>query len=471
MDILMVSAELAPFVRASEAADNVAALAKALRQLGHNVTVAMPRYPGFEASGLLLARRLTPLPLGPESELTVFDGQLPSGVALVLFDAPGLFDRPGVYGEGEQEYPDNEQRFELLSRAAVALAAQRAEQGKPFNVMHLHDWPAALVPLFSWGEGALPTVLTVHDVRRQGVFNPEVLSRLSLARDAELRLGDRLNVLKAGLELADAVTTVSSRYADDLKKPEVSGQLASVVERLHDRILGITHGVDYSIYNPATDSALEARYDAEDASGKYRSKVAMLRKLELELEVDRPLVVAIGELSTAGAADVLFDALPMIMKNDLAFVVAGSGEAELMRRFAEQRAEYAEDFAFVQNPDANELRRLYAAADFVIVLSRNEPCATRQLYAQRYGALPIAYAIGGVCDTVVDADAEYETGTGFLFDELSAEALGATVTRALSAFTSPAWPRLRRRVMRLDVAWDRPARRYAQVYRQITQKS
>src|SRR5436190_4265451 len=168
MDILMVAAELGPYARASNAGDAVLALSKSLRQLGHQVTLALPRYPTFEAHGLLVARRLTPLVLGGELEVTVFDGQLSSGVALVLFDVPGLYEEPAMLAEGASALA-NLERSEILCRAAAALIRQRAQQQKPFDAVHLHDWPAALVPHYA-GDSAPPCVLTVHDVRRQGRF-------------------------------------------------------------------------------------------------------------------------------------------------------------------------------------------------------------------------------------------------------------------------------------------------------------
>jgi starch synthase len=466
MDILLVCAECGPYVRETAAADATGALGKALCQLGHRVTLAAPRHQGFEAGGLLVARRLIPLVLASGKEVNVLDGQLASGVALVLFDLPGLFDRLGVYGEQGVDYPDNAARFAAFAHAVAALVRQRADQNQPFEVVHAHDAAAALVPL-ALGDARAPCVLTIHDVTRQGAVASGEPATLGFPDTRSLELGGGLNVLASGIRLAGAVTTVSARYAEELRNPALSGELASVIAEKSEPVIGIVNGVDYATCNPATDTALESRFDAEDASNKGRAKVSALGKFELELEVDRPLLVAVDGLADSVGGDILCDALPELLKHDIALVVTGRGTPEEVARFEALQAEYRGDYALVVAPDEQTQRRLYAAADIAIIMARHEPCGTRQLFAQRYGAVPVAVAIGGLTDTIVDADSELETGTGFLFDELSAEALVGAVERALSAYASAGFMRLRRRIMRLDVAWDRPARRYMQVYRKL----
>jgi len=296
MDILIVTAEFSPLARASDAADAVASLAKALRQLGHDVTVAMPRFSDAERVGLMFARRLTPLSLPAGGEVTVYDGQLPSGVRMALFDAPALFDRKGVYGEDDKPFSDNAKRFGLLSQAAVALLRQRESQGGAFDLLHLHDWPAALVPLvLRRAPGPdVPTVLTIHDVRRQGVFGARDLDSLGLGRDVYadegVKLNSRVNVLKGGVLAADAVTTVSPAYAREMCSEAVAGPLAMILSGLVRPVVGIANGIDYATNNPATDPLIVSRFDAEDASNKGRSKTALIRELGLELELSQPLL-------------------------------------------------------------------------------------------------------------------------------------------------------------------------------------
>ena len=466
MDILLALAELAPYVRETEASDSASALVKALRQLGHRVTVAAPRSPGFEAGGLLAARRLTPLSLGDGSEVNVLDGQLASGAELVLFDLPGLFDRAGVYGESGLEYADNAWRFAAFGRAVAALVAQRAEQGKAIDVVHAHDAVACLVPLALRGQ-RVPVVFTIHDIDRRAEFPAAARSGLGFPDLSSLELNGGLSGLSSALSLSSAVTTVSAHYAREILDPARSGSLAAALSALAEPVLGIPGGVDYATCNPATDTALESRFDAEDPSNKGRSKVSVLKKLELELAVDRPLFVAIGDLQAQHAGDALFAALPEILKLDLALVVANTGSPTGSERFERFAREYSGDLACVTSVDERLARQLYAGSDLALVLPSGGPGGNRQLFAQRYGAVPIAYASGALVDAIVDADAELETGTGFLFDSLEPEPLLGGISRAFSAYGSPKFSRLRRRVMRLDLAWDRPARRYVQLYRKL----
>jgi starch synthase len=435
MDVLMVTAELAPFARVTDAGDVVFALAKGLKQLGHRVTVALPRYAAFEEHGLLLARRLTPLPVDG-SEVTVFDGQLSSGVELVLFDVPGL-SAPGELAVGE---PPSDQlaAFDRLGRAAAALVRQRREQ-QPFEIVHAHDWAGGLVAPHL-GTGAPPLVLSVYDAR--------------------------CSALKVALGSARCVVSPSPSYAAMLAEPAVSGPLASAFSALPEPVFGIASGLDYATHNPATDAVLEARYDAEEPSAKARTKGVVLRELRLELDILKPLVLFAGPLDRAHGADALLEALPELLRLPAAFVVAASGSTRLLSEFQALAAERPELLACLVAKDEAAVRRLHAAADLALVLPRDAPCETAQLVAQRYGALPVAFAAGTVVDTVVDCDAALETGTGFLFDGLEGDALVGAVQRALSASAAEEpWARLRRRVMRLDLSWDRPARRYAQVYR------
>jgi starch synthase len=472
MDILMVAAELSPYVRATEAADAIAALSKTLRQLGHEVTLALPRYPGFEEHGLLVARRLTPLTLLDGTELTLLDGQLSSGVRLVLFDAPDLYQRPGVFGEDGKDYPDNAMRFGKLAQAAAALVCQRAEQGQQFDVVHLHDWPTALVPvaLSRMADLPVPTVLTVHDMRRQGVFPAKELPALGVPKemntDTGLKLDGKVNVLKGGILFSDVVATTSEAFIDELARDDKLGALPRFVERRGVAITGVLNGIDYATLNPATDPILKSRYDAEDAACKGIVKTDLLRSLQLQVETSRPLVVAFGEIRKETGLDVLVSAIGTLMDSDLTLVVAGEGGATLVKKVQAQAKRRPETLAYIDRVDAAGARRLVGAADLCVICNRHSPAGTRTALASRYGAVPVARATGAVSQIVVDCDSQLETGTGFLFDELTAEALTAAVQRGVAAYLHPGWEQLRRRVMRQDLGWDRPARRYVQLYKQ-----
>jgi starch synthase len=472
MDILMVAAEVSPYARETPAADSVASLAKTLRQLGHDVTLALPRYPGFEAQGLLMARRLSPIVVEDGTELSVFDGQLPSGAHLVLFDAPESFQRAGIYGEQGKDYSDNGKRMSLFAQATVAWLRERAREGQGFDVVHLHDFAAAPVAAALGADSGLPipNVLTIHDVRRQGDLSAReysVVRPLSEPGLAEcFKLGSRVNLLKAGIQCTDVLTTVSPSYAEQLRSEELSGALARVIAESDPPLIGLENGIDFATYNPTTDPALVSHYTAEDVANKGRCKTALIRQAGLELETDRPLVTASGELTREHGFDLVADAAASLLKGYVSLVVAGTPGPGTKRKLAAARKHFADTFALIESVDDALLRRLVAGADLVICADETQPFYAAPLIAQRYGALPVARAVGSVRDTLVDCDAALETGTGFAFRERSGEALLAAVQRGLAATRSPAWPALRRRVMRRDLGWDRATRRYLQVYRQ-----
>ncbi|MBK6459947.1 MAG: glycogen synthase [Myxococcales bacterium] len=484
MDILFAVTELAPYVKVGGLADVALSLTKALRALGHKVTVIVPRFPGFEAGGLLVARRLTPLRLAHGDatvEVTLYDGRLASQVDLLLVDVPSgpaLWNRPHVYGPAGEEYPDNARRFAVFSRAVAEVARLRAREGMPFDVVHLNDWPTALAAKYMQDarvEGTR-TVLTLHNAAHQGVFPKEAMTDLGLPWSdftvEGLEFYGDVSLLKQGIVSADVVSTVSPHHAAELVTAAGGFRLDGVL-RAKGRLTGVLNGVDYAVWNPATDPHLPARYDAEDPSAKARCKAAFRKELGLSLQPDgAPLIVSVGRLVAQKGTDLLLGALPRLLRStDAQVVVCGDGDAALIEQLEAAATKSRGRVAFLRAAPEAVVHRAYAAADLVVVPSRYEPCGLVQLYAQRYGALPVAHATGGLVDTVVDCDAKLQTGTGFSFDEPTEEALIGAVLRALAAREHPAFPALVRRVMRADRGWERAARQYEALYRAATRAS
>jgi starch synthase len=475
MEILFATTELAPYAKVGGLADVSAALPKHLKMLGHRVTVVMPRYPAFEDAGIMVARRLTPLKLelgGKTFDVTVYDGRLSSQVEITLIESPGLFDKKDVYTDDAKV---DGQRFAVLSRAIAELAKQRADAGAPFDVVHLNDWPTALAAKHMKDLGvATKTVLTIHNVAHQGVLPRDMLGALGLAKEdftiAGAEFYEQINVLKQGIVSADVVTTVSPTYAQEIQTEEHGKKLHGVLQS-KGKVVGIVNGVDYGVWNPATDSNLVARFDAEDASNKARCKGALQKELGLPLDADVPLVANVGRIVEQKGTDLVADLIPKLARgSDAQIVVAGDGDAALIARLEAALTRAPGRGVFVRAASEPLVHRIFAGADIVLVPSRFEPCGLVQLYAQRYGALPVARATGGLVDTVVDCDAKLETGTGFLFEEPTVDALFGTVQRAVAGYATPRWPSLRRRVMRLDRGWERAARQYEQTYRAMTQR-
>ncbi len=466
----MACSGVAPILKSGDSADAVAALAKTLGRLEHQVTIAMPRYPQVDEAGLMLARRLTALkvPLGDEVlEATLYDSRLGSGVELLFIDLPGLFDDAEPAGLNGGPTPADARRYGLFCRALAAFVAKRAQTGTPLDAVHAHDWQTALLP-FLLRDSDVRTVLTVHDAAHQGRFAKEAVDAIGLSWDDfhpdGLEFYGELNLLKAGLVGADVVTTVSPTYGAELAQPSSGHGLDGVFQKRSEDLVTIVNGIDYARWSPATDPHLAARYDAENVANKGRCKAALLLELDLPLEPDRPLLVCLGPVSEEQGSDLLAEALWDIVRSDVRVVIAGEGDPELTAKLEQVAANLPGEATFLGAASEPLTHRLIAAADAVLVPARSAPCGLVQQHAQRYGALPIAHAVGGLTDTIVDADAHGETGTGFLYDEPTAGGLTGAVTRAVAAMRAPSWAALRRRAMRLDLSWERPARRYARLY-------
>jgi starch synthase len=474
MEILHVATELSPYAKVGGLADVVSALTKNLRLLGHKVTLAIPRYPQLD-QGLLLARRLTPLAFelgGKRHEATLFDGRLASGVELLVVDLPGLFDRPGIYGQNGIDFPDNPERFALFSRAVAELALHRSQGQAPFAVVHAHDWPTALVPYFLRRSTTRPgTVLTLHNIAHQGIVPRDRIPALGISWEdfhmEGVEFFGQANLLKAGIVSADALTTVSETYARDILGPSHGCRIDGVLRSRHAALTGIVNGVDSSVWNPATDPAIAARFDVEDITNKARCKGALLAELGFEVGSGRPLAIFVGRLTHQKGADLLLSALPRLLAAEFTVAIAGDGDEALVKELTVAAEKSRGRVSFQRGASESLVHRMFAGADLALMPSRFEPCGLVQLYAQRYGVLPVAHATGGIVDTVVDSDAALETGTGFLFDEATTSSLVAAAQRARVAYDSPRWRGLVRRVMRLDRGWERPARRYEQIYRQV----
>jgi starch synthase len=264
------------------------------------------------------------------------------------------------------------------------------------------------------------------------------------------------------------VTTVSPTYAREIQTPQHGARLDGVLRDRGASLVGITNAVDYAVWNPATDAAIASRYDAEDLSNKARCRGALQKEVGLPLDTEAPLVAYVGRMVEQKGTDLLAGALPRLLRGtDAQFVIAGDGEPAMITAIEAAAAKSHGRAVFVRAASEALVHRMFAAADLVLVPSRYEPCGLVQMYAHRYGALPVARATGGLVDTIVDCDAKLETGTGFLFDEPTADALLAATERAIAARLLPRWPALVRRVMRSDRSWDRPARRYEQLYRSL----
>jgi len=476
--IAFVASECVPFAKTGGLADVIGALPKALAAAGHDVVVLLPRYRVTKPGPVLPSIKSLTVPLGvgalpPQFKYAaVQDGGDAGGVRHYLIDCPEFFDRPGLYGERGEDYPDNAERFGAFCLAAVELMKRSTT---PPDVIHCHDWQSALVPvylrtLYQHDPFFSPTsvLLTVHNLGYQGVFPPGVLPRLAI--DPRLMVMDglefwgKVNLLKGGLFYADFLSTVSPTYAREIQTREFGHGLEGVLQKRSRRLTGILNGVDYEAWNPASDALLAANYTPEDLAGKLISKKALLEKMGVaEPRLDRPVIGMISRFDRQKGFDLIADAAEELMAEELYLVVLGTGDPVYEDFFRALAARYPGQVLIRIAYDNTLAHQIEAGSDMFLMPSRYEPSGLNQLYSLKYGAVPVVRATGGLEDSVREFDGQ--SGTGFKFADYSAVALLGALRRALAAYRQPEiWRRVTANGMQQDFSWTVSAAQYASIY-------
>jgi starch synthase len=472
--VLFVCAELYPLAKTGGLADVCAALPRALARKGLDVRVMLPAYP----CALAGIEGLLPV-LQPADGGRILRGRVPdSRVPIYLFDRPDLFAREGgLYQDAERrDWPDNHRRFAAFCRAAATLALHGDGAGWVPDLVHVHDWHAALVPalLALRGRPRPPSVLTIHNLAFQGNFPldqaaeagvPAALSRTEVAE-----FYGQFSFLKAGISTADRLTTVSPTYAREILTPEFGAGLDGVLRSRAKDLVGILNGVDAEVWNPASDAHLPHHYTAQDLRGKRTCKALLQRELGLETAPDVPLVCFTNRLAHQKMADTVLELLPALAARGIQFALHGEGDRALENAFAAASGSSSR-LALRVGYREGLMHRLTAGADISLIPSRFEPCGLTALYAMRYGTLPVCRSVGGLADSVVDAgDAPMPRAgaTGFGFAEESPAALLAGLDRACARFAGrDIWQLMQRTAMARDFSWDAAALRYLDLYHEL----
>ena len=471
----MLASEAVPLAKTGGLADVVGALSRELVCLGHNVRLVLPRYKdvGSLVKDLAEVRTLTipatPVPI----EITINTGTV-NNVPVILLGYDPFFGRPGLYGELGRDYPDNLARFALFSRAA--LEACRALNWKP-DVLHAHDWQAALAVVYlktlyqndKWWESCR-ALLTIHNLGYQGIFPATEFSVTGLPwseyTTERLEFFGQVNLLKGGVVDADMLNTVSPTYAREIQTPELGYGLAGVLQIRKERLSGITNGIDYEQWNPATDAYLPARYSAKDPAGKRTCKTSLQREIKLPLR-KVPLIGVVTRLVPQKGIDLILDILPDLLDLDIQMVLLGSGDPVSEKALTVLQERFQKKFVARLGFDEGLAHRIEAGADLFLMPSRYEPCGLNQLYSLTYGTVPIVRKTGGLADTVAPyrPGDKKGKGTGFVFESPHAEVLYSTILLALQVFSDQdEWQRLMRRGMRQDFSWRHSAREYVELY-------
>ncbi len=479
MRVLHVSAELYPWVKSGGLGDVAAALPPALARLDVDARLLLPGFTGFLdafADTTDVARLATPF--APE-RVRVALARLPGTDRYAyLVDHPPFYDRPGnPYAAPDgRDWPDNHRRFGLFSWAAAALARGADRHWRP-DILHCHDWHGGLAPAYLAASppagGRANTVLTIHNLAYRGLFSGAVFADLALPPQFfsvdGLEFYGQVSFLKAGLFFSDHLTTVSPTYAREIQTPAFGWGLDGLLRRRAVELTGILNGVDPQIWDPRHDPNLPQPYGLDDASaGKRAAKAALCSRLRLAEAQDIPLFGVVSRLTPQKGLDLVLAAMPALVAGGGRLALLGSGDADLEQGFAAAASANPGRVAVAFGYDDALSHQIIGGADVVLMPSRFEPCGLTQLYALRYGALPLVRRVGGLADTVVDATAVTladGTATGFAFDEASPAALLAAVRRADGLMHEPKlWQRIMQQAMTRNFSWDMAARQYLALY-------
>lgn len=484
LKVLFLSPEAVPFAKTGGLADVTGALPVALRRLGTDVHLVLPFYRNVREGRIeprLLLKDLR-VPLG-SSELTakVLGSNTEDGVPVYLIDREDMYDRPNLYGNPMGDYYDNLERFTFFARAA--LMTVETLSFRP-DLIHCHDWQTGLVPALLKGLhrdtsflGKIPSVFTIHNLGYQGLFPADKLPLTGLSR-AEffhpegLEYYGKISLLKAGIVYSDAITTVSPTYAGEIQTPEYGMGMDGILRHRQASLHGILNGVDYRLWDPARDTHIAAHYSPEKMAGKRSCKDSLIQEMALDPSLGkRPLLGMISRLDAQKGLDLLVQILDDILTMDVGLVVLGSGDEHIQQAIQKVAQRYSGRVGMKIGFDEPLAHRIMAGVDVFLIPSRYEPCGLTQMYALRYGAVPVVRATGGLDDTVVSLDPQTGEGNGFKFVAYEPEAFLEAIRDAVDLFPdSRAWKKLTANGMKADFSWEQSARNYLELYESLLPK-
>jgi starch synthase len=478
MKILFATPECAPYVKTGGLGDVSGALPATLAALGHDVRLLMPAYRGMKVSGEIGDGIDLPAN-GPWPAAQILPVKVSNGVTLLLLACPALYQRAGgpYVDAGGHDYHDNALRFGLLSRVAAQLGTLRSPlRGWMADVVHANDWPCALAPLYLALARATPlqertaaSVLTIHNLAFQGVFpmgSADLLGIPHHLRGMEgVEFWGQLSMLKAGLQFADAITTVSPTYAREIQTPAHGVGMDGVLRARAQRLHGILNGIDTQLWDPATDPLLPHHFGRGDLAGKALCKAALQARSGLPVDARAMLFALVSRLTPQKGVDLVLGALPRLLAAGAQLVVLGQGEPGLQQALREAAQKSPRQVAVTLGFDEGLAHLIEAGADAFLMPSRFEPCGLNQMYSQAYGTPPVVAPVGGLLDSVTDASADPAHGSGFVMTGCDPAGLEDALQRALRAWREPQrWRRIQANGMARQFGWHDSALRYVEVY-------
>nr|WP_321457343.1 glycogen synthase GlgA [uncultured Cohaesibacter sp.] len=479
MNVLFVASECSPFVKTGGLADVIGSVPKALENLDHTIKILLPAYPDLyrwlKHGDVLL--ELEDLFGGPARVYSV----RAKGLNLLLLEAPHLYDRKGTIYLDEEgfDWEDNPVRFGALSLIGAKIGLDGIGGWKP-DLVHAHDWQAGLVPVYlkQSGRPCPPSIMTIHNIAFQGLFDGGVVHQLGLSEDMYNPDGfeywGHAGFLKGGLAFADKITTVSPTYANELLTPEFGMGLEGLLRSRKGDLSGILNGIDLTVWDPQEDPALEKTYSAKSLKRKAANKEWLEEKYGLAHNPDAPLFGIVSRLTTQKGVDLLLEVIPTIIERGGRLVVLGSGDKRLEEACVRAAEAMPDRIAVEIGYNEDLAHRIQGGVDVLLVPSRFEPCGLTQLYALRYGSIPLVSRTGGLADTVIDANAAAlatKCATGIQFSPTTVEAFDLAIHRTCDLFNdTQKWKTMMRRAMTQEVGWDLSATLYADLYNSLAAK-
>ncbi len=476
--VLFATSEIAPLIKTGGLADVSGALPAALRDIDVDIRVLVPGYPKVMANlgPHEVVATFPVLPGFPASRL-IFS-IMKTGVPLLVLDCPVLYQREGgpYSNPNGHDWPDNPLRFGLLSKIAAILGSDESPLSWHPDLVHGNDWQTGLTGVYlSVAKGAVPNIITIHNLAFQGNFRPIKVQLLRLPPASfsvnGIELYGNMSFLKAGLYYAYHITTVSPNYAREIQGDELGFGLQGLLHARREDVTGILNGIDTDEWDPETDKHLSGHFSATRMTGKATCKQALQSRMGLEINPDVPLLGVVSRLTHQKGLDLLLEIAPRLMELPVQLVMLGSGEAFMQKEATELTHRYPGKIAAMIGFDESLSHQIEAGADMFIMPSRFEPCGLNQFYSQRYGTPPIVHNTGGLADSVVDCNPDTlknGTASGFVFSGMTADNLFATIVRAIDTYHDERkWKSLRKNCMGKDFTWETSAKSYREVYLKV----
>jgi starch synthase len=466
VNVLFLAAEAAPFASTGGLGEVIASLPLALQTLDIGCRVFLPAYKKISLPCKTLTEWI--MDFDGKSISIILKKAIDTELPLYLLDIPDYFDRDQLYG-----YADDILRFGAFCRAAILTQKYFCEHDWEVDIVHCHDWHTALFPVYKSTFNAPGKILlTIHNLAYQGVCDSAFLSRLDLPSELfnmhQLEFWGQLNPFKGGLVFADAISTVSPTYAQEIQTAEFGCGLEDVLKERKDKLFGVIIGIYQNAWNPQKDIYLESNYSAENISGKEICKKFLQKIINLKADSKIPVMGMVTRLTAQKGIDLLIAAFDEIMNLGIQLVILGDGEPEIIAQLKVLSQKYQEQFSLTTGVFDIELaHQIYAGSDLFLMPSRFEPCGLAQMISMRYGTIPIVRATGGLADTVQHFTNTIDAGNGFVFENYEPDALLKVINEAANCFKSNSWKRLQQNAFGADFSWQQSAQKYKKIYRSL----